>query len=388
MGAPKEKSWLEQAEDYTSEDYDRQRSFIPEYDDLGKALHDVKVGVLKGVYHGVKGLISGVIDLAIYLGKLQQDDPETKKKTWDFLVGVAREVYISRAGTPAEVQDQNRRIIAWGEKAWNGIRKSVTEQWEAAGKTPGKQTELVTQWVSRAVFEVALFFIGAGEAKAALKGSEVVADAAKLAETGRILDGAEVGCKTILMSNREILAEQALKDAAAAKRAAEAADAAKAADDAAKAAKAAEVPLVKEPPAPRPVEPPAPRGPRPQPEGRMRQQKLYDEGHSMSTWSGDNKSVVKIINQGDDVVLDHIVRGPLQPKGSSPSMLADAIRASGNPKPAKILVPNIIQKAPTSDAMLESVARAAAEELGGTVTKVTKGVDSGGKHFVNIEIGY
>lgn len=210
MGDPKDKSWLEKAEDYVSDDYDRQRALIPEYDYEGKVLHDVKVGAMKGVYHGVKGLVSGVIDLLI-LGYKVQYDPETSRKANEFIISAAKEIYISKFGSPEEIRDQNQRIMNWGSKVWDSVKKSVTEQWEEAGKTPGKRTELVSQWVSRGVFEVALFFVGAGEAKAAVEGAS---GASKLAETGRILDAADVGCQTVVMSREEILAEQAAKDAA------------------------------------------------------------------------------------------------------------------------------------------------------------------------------
>ncbi len=235
MGDPKDKSWLDKAEDYTSDSYDQQRKAIPEWDTFGRAKHDVEVGVMKGVYAGAKGLITGVIDLLI-LGYKLQYDPETKKKADAAVVWAAKETYKATFGSQQEIQDQNKRIIAWGDKVYEGIKKSVTDQWEEADKTEGKRTELATKWASRGVFEVALFFVGAGEAKAAVEGTSV---ASKLAKTERVLDAAEVGCKTIVMSNKEILAEQAARDTAAALKAAEEAKAAKDAAAAADAARAA-----------------------------------------------------------------------------------------------------------------------------------------------------
>ncbi len=366
------KAHIEKAENWLDDQADRQRALIPPNDHVGLLMHDGTLGIVKTAYHLAKGLLG----LAMDVGRLK-DDPvyreNVAQKVWNGAVWLAKEARISQGSQGIEgIQDQNERVIAFSKGLWDKAKKG----WKEAGTKPGHQTQLVVEIAAN----IALFFVG-GEAATAAR-------AEKLEEGAAILEEVTQPCKTIIMSNKEILAEQALKDAAAAERAAEAAKATKAAEEAADAAKAAEMRAPKEPSAPKPVEPPVPKGSRPQPKGRMRQEKLYDEGHSMATWSGDQKSVVKIVRQGDDVVLDHIVRGPLQPKGSSPSMLADAIRASGNPKPSKILVPNIIQKAPTSDAMLESVARGAAEELGGKVTNVTKGVDAGGKHFVNIEIGY
>ena len=379
MAEPKDKSLLDKAEDYVSDSYDEQRKQIPPWDDVGRVKHDVEVGIMKGVYGGAKSLISGAIDL-LRLAVDPVAQQQFTQKAWPVAVKLAKEARIAYFGTPEEIRDQSERSLAFAKEVYKGFE----DDWKKASGTDGKRTELAAKWVSRVGFEVGALAIGAGEAKAAVKGAEIAGDLEKLEEGAAILEEVTQTCKTVKLTRAELEAEWAAKEAAEAAEAAKAAAAAKAAD----AAKAAEMRAPKEPPAPKPVEPPAPKGPRPQPKGRLRQEKMYDEGHSMATWSGDQKSVVKIIRQGDDVVLDHIVRGPLQPKGSAPSMLADAIRASGNPKPSRILVPNIMQKAPASDAILESVARGAAEELGGKVTKVTRGVDSGGKHFVNLEIGY
>ena len=107
----------------------------------------------------------------------------------------------------------------------------------------------------------------------------------------------------------------------------------------------------------------------------------------MATWENDPRAVVKIINKGDTVVLDHVVRGN-QPKGAAAKMVAEAIQASENPKPTKISIPNITQKAPNSDALLRDVAVSAAEELGGSATNVRSGVDATGKHFVEMDVVY
>ena len=69
-------------------------------------------------------------------------------------------------------------------------------------------------------------------------------------------------------------------------------------------------------------------------------------------------------------------------------MLAEAIRETNNPKPDRISIPNILQKGPNSDAVLTDVAKGAAENLGGKVTRVTPGVDAAGNHTVVIEITY
>lgn len=233
MPDPKDKSLLEKTEDVFSDSYDYQRKQIPPWDDVGRVEHDIKVGIMKGVYGGAKSLIGGAIDLLRFAF-----DPQAQQafgqKAWPVAVKLAKETYISKFGTPAEIQDQNERATAFAKEVYTKVRDSFSKDWKEAGKTEGKRTELATKWVSRSVFEIAALFVGAGEAKAALKGGEVVGEVGKLEEGAAILEEVTQPCKTVIMSNEEILAEQALKEAAAAKEAADAAKAAKVAADAEK----------------------------------------------------------------------------------------------------------------------------------------------------------
>lgn len=227
MAEPKkDKSLLERAEDYVSDSYDEQRKQIPPWDDVGRVKHDVEVGIMKGVYGGVKSLVSGAIDL-LRLAVDPVAQREFGEKAWPVAVKLAKETYISKFGTPAEIQDQNERATAFAKDVYTKVKDSFSKDWAEAGNTEGKRTELVTKWISRAVFEIAALFVGAGEAKAAIKGGEVVTDAEKLAEAGRILDGAETGCKTAVLTRDEILAEQAAKEVAEAEKIAKAGEAAK-----------------------------------------------------------------------------------------------------------------------------------------------------------------
>jgi hypothetical protein len=162
-----EKSWWERnVEDTVSESYDRERAAIPEYDVLGRQMHDAEVGAMKGAYHFGKGLVIGLVDVAVVTGKLMSGDPETYQKAWEITKKVAKEAYISQFGSPQEQMDQNRRTNDAIYAVGHSVYESMKKDWEEAGKI-GKHTELVSKWATEGVLTVASFFIGGGEIEAA-----------------------------------------------------------------------------------------------------------------------------------------------------------------------------------------------------------------------------
>lgn len=228
--APKqEKGWWDKVEDSVSDSYDQQRSLIPKNDYVALAKHDVEVGIMKGVYGGVKSLVTGVIDLAKFADNILKGDPETYKTIWHGAVWIAKETYISYFGTPEQKIEQNERCIAFAKKVYNSIAESVKKDWNEAGNTPGKRTELVSKWVSRAVFEVAALFVGAGEVKAGLKGAELTGEGARLikaaegisettkvetlAETGRVLEKVGTPCHAAANSQEATKVAKAIEKA-------------------------------------------------------------------------------------------------------------------------------------------------------------------------------
>jgi len=237
MADPKDKSLLEKAEDAVSDSYDEQRKQIPPWDDVGRVKHDVEVGLMKGVYGGVKSLLSGAIDLVrLAPGVDPAFQVQVAQKAWPVAVKLAKETYISQYGTPAEKQDQGERTIAFAKEVYAGFEKD----WKKAEGTDGKRTELASKWVGRVGFEVGALFVGAGEAKAAIKGGEIVGDLGKLKEGAAILEDVTQTCKTVEMSSKEVLAEIAAKELEAARK-----------------AKTVEIPAVKDPSAAKTVEMPA-----------------------------------------------------------------------------------------------------------------------------------
>ena len=69
-------------------------------------------------------------------------------------------------------------------------------------------------------------------------------------------------------------------------------------------------------------------------------------------------------------------------------MLAEGIKAGGNAKPDMLHAPNILQKEPNSNAVIENLLRDCVEALGGRVSSVQKGIDGTQKHFIKMSIAY
>jgi hypothetical protein len=99
-------------------------------------------------------------------------------------------------------------------------------------------------------------------------------------------------------------------------------------------------------------------------------------------WAGGGQATFK--SKGTGVIVDGIKRGGAPP-GSAGAMLADSLRAAGLSRPTSLTAPNVIQKTPGSNDLLEGVLKSATTELGGTVTSTSRGVDAG-NHWVQVEI--
>ena len=119
----------------------------------------------------------------------------------------------------------------------------------------------------------------------------------------------------------------------------------------------------------------------------MKQEELFDEGHRRYTWDGDAQSEVKLYESPDGIGLDSIKRGPDQPPGSAADLVSDAIKASSNPTPNTLTIPNVLQKSSNSTAKLSEIGVKAANNLGAKSTALTTGVKNN-KHFVEIAIEY
>ena len=103
------------------------------------------------------------------------------------------------------------------------------------------------------------------------------------------------------------------------------------------------------------------------------------------TWPrGDYVSYQK---NGNEIVVDYVKRVG-NPPGSAAQMMAEAIRAGGNARPSVLSAPNILQKGPTSDAVIERLMRQGAQALGATVANVSTGVDPTGKHWIRLSLTY
>jgi hypothetical protein len=228
MGAKQETSWWERnVEDPVAAEVERERQMIPPEAVGARLQNDIATGVLKGVYGFGKGLIVGLADIAIVAAKLENGDPETTEKAFQIIKKLGKEAWIAVKNDPAEIADQDRRIGEALKGIGSAVYASMKNDWNKA-EHDGKKAELISKWATEGVLNVAAFFVGAGEVRAAAAAGK----AGELLETGEVLANVAAKCPEVLAAADEALAAE--KALAAAKVAEEAAKAAKVAADAEK----------------------------------------------------------------------------------------------------------------------------------------------------------
>jgi hypothetical protein len=124
----------------------------------------------------------------------------------------------------------------------SALYESFKKDWDNA-KADGKKTELISKWTTEGVLNIAAFFVGAGEVRAAAGAAEAAEalKAAQLLEKGEVLASVVTKCPEVAAATEEALAaEKALAAAKAAQQEAAALAKAPAVEEAAAAAKAAE----------------------------------------------------------------------------------------------------------------------------------------------------
>ncbi len=107
-------------------------------------------------------------------------------------------------------------------------------------------------------------------------------------------------------------------------------------------------------------------------------------GMNIVEWVGGGSA--RFTESEGGVVVDYLRRGGA-PSGTGGEMLAESLRATGVTRPTELFAPNVLQKAATSNAVMESALRSTAQSLGGSVTGVTQGVDAG-KHWIRVTVEY
>ena len=194
--------WERNVEDRTAAKLDEERAKLPED---ARLLNDIETGVLKGAYRGGKGLVTGVVDLAILTGKLFRGDQEINAKIWEWTESLAKESAVGLFGSPEEQREQN-------ERAWNAmrrmaaaVRKKINDDWEKAGKQ-GKRAELLSAWTAQGIFEVGTFLVGAAEVKAAAEAAKL----SKIGEAGSIITKCERTAAEVVALEREAAEAAAL----------------------------------------------------------------------------------------------------------------------------------------------------------------------------------
>jgi hypothetical protein len=207
---PPEPSLLERAENWTAQMSDEHRATLSGPD---RDSYDTKVGMTKGIYGFTKSTISGLIDIATFVVNVFHGDPATQQKIGDDTIWFVKGAWINYFGTAQQQLAQNKAISDWCERAFNAAKDKITKDWDQA-KKDGKEQELISEWGTRGILEVASLFVGVGE----VKGAEAASD---LAKVGNVVDKAKVLCpmEEAAMAERLAAAEKAVALAKAAKRA-------------------------------------------------------------------------------------------------------------------------------------------------------------------------
>ena len=207
MGDSGQKSWWERnVEDPYWAQEDAKRAALYQNDPVARVKHDIGVGVEKGIYYGAKDMAVGLFEVAKWAVLLVAHDPETEKATTDAVVSgakgawkLAKDLYMADYGTPAEKQEVSDRWSKSVKTLGNAVSDKVKKDWDQASRD-GKQAELVSKWVSRVGFEVAAFFVGAGEAATAAKtakGAEIASELSKAGKLGGVASECADGARAV-----------------------------------------------------------------------------------------------------------------------------------------------------------------------------------------------
>jgi hypothetical protein len=198
MVDPKERNWWERnVEDAWEDRAKHEHDLLEEYSGGMQLISDISYGMGRGTYNFTKGLAVGLVDLSIYYVKLNTFDPELYGKIWDVTKSIGKAVYISHFGTREQRLDQDARIIDATKSMGSQVKDDLVKEWEKASKE-GREAALISRWATEGVLNIASFFVGTGEVKAA-------AGAAKAAEA---LEAAEVA--TVIIKCPKVLAAEQL----------------------------------------------------------------------------------------------------------------------------------------------------------------------------------
>ena len=145
------------------------------------ALEQVLRGVVGGGADFGRGLYQGLVSLF-------------EKGTWAGMADVGKTLFVAAdpggifARFAPEKRAEGLRQLSTMAGA---VKQRLVEDWNAA-KAQGKEAELVARWSTQGVLEVATFFVGAGEVKAAVNATRLGAKLGRVtAALGRIAGAAE-----------------------------------------------------------------------------------------------------------------------------------------------------------------------------------------------------
>lgn len=222
MSNPDEKNWWERNVEDSWEANAKVQHDLLEHDPVNQTIGDVSYGVQRGVYNVGKGLVVGVVDLAIFGVNVLTLDPDTLEKTWNAVAWTAKEAYIGYFGSAEEKADQNRRANEALGNLYNHVRKQMEDEWNKAG-SEGRRAALLARWATEGVGNIALLFVGAGEAKALASAPKAAAalDAASVVSKCPKVLAAEKAAATAAAEERARKAAQAVEAARAATAAAQ-----------------------------------------------------------------------------------------------------------------------------------------------------------------------
>lgn len=130
--------------------------------DLELTVFDVSVGVGKGVYHFGKDAVEGILGIAIYAKDFFTNE-KTREDAWELTKRFSWWFFRINSGIPSWREEAARETGTLVQSILNAISASIQEQWKKS-VAEGKEDELIAQWTTQGILEVATIVLGAVKA--------------------------------------------------------------------------------------------------------------------------------------------------------------------------------------------------------------------------------
>jgi hypothetical protein len=145
----------------------------------------IALGVIGGVYSGVKGMILSIPEL-LELGWKLFTDAKTRGAAWELYKKFLFWNLKLQFGTPSMRLQAARELKQTLDAIWELVSASVAERWQEASDE-GTEVELVSAWLAQGVFEVATAALAVTKGAKAVKAAKGAAEAASVTKSTKAL---------------------------------------------------------------------------------------------------------------------------------------------------------------------------------------------------------